>query len=154
VFTTRSLNAAIVYQRSVWINGGLGEGGPQAVTEATSQFHLLRIQFQAGKTSNSAQIAGKVGGSVRSPNSDPGRSLLSEKYKQGVSNNFHEGAAEKEFGGKANDTEGNDDHEKKKDNSAEFRHSVDHSSVAVLALTNGGCRQIKNRSGLPNATVI
>jgi hypothetical protein len=63
--------------------------------------------------------------------SQSGRSLLSENREQEVSNHIHEGSAEKELGGEADDTEGNDDHENKKDNSAELRHGVDHSSVSV-----------------------
>jgi hypothetical protein len=108
----------MVYQRSLWINGTVDRG-------QTPIRH---------RRSNGLFIERPI---------PTGRSLLSEKYKQEISNHIHEGSAEKEVGGKADDTEGNNDQEKKKDNSAEFRHGVGHSSVSVLALTHGGCRQVK-----------
>jgi hypothetical protein len=61
----------------------------------------------------------------------PGRSLFPENREPNVPNHIREGSAEKKLGGEADDTEGNDDHENKKDNSTELRHTVDLSSVSV-----------------------
>jgi hypothetical protein len=62
---------------------------------------------------------------------DTHRSLLSENREPGVSDHFRDRTAKKEFGGETDDTQGNDDHENKKNNSAEFCHGVDHSSGSI-----------------------
>jgi hypothetical protein len=48
--------------------------------------------------------------------------LLPEKCEPEVPNNFRERSLKKELGGETNDTEGDDDHKKKENYSAEFRH--------------------------------
>jgi hypothetical protein len=48
--------------------------------------------------------------------------LLPEKCEPEVPNNFRERSLKKELGGETKDTEGDDDHKKKENYSAEFRH--------------------------------
>lgn len=57
--------------------------------------------------------------------------LLSENREPEVSNHFREWSLEKEFGRETDNAEGNNENESEKDNSADFRHGVDHSSISV-----------------------
>jgi hypothetical protein len=57
------------------------------------------------------------------------RWLFSEKREQEISDHFRDGTTEKEFGGETYNTEGHDNHEQKKNHSAEFCHQVDRPSL-------------------------
>jgi len=57
------------------------------------------------------------------------RWLFSEKREPEISNHFRDRTTEKEFGGETYNTEGHDNHEQKKNHSAEFCHQVDRPSL-------------------------
>jgi hypothetical protein len=60
---------------------------------------------------------------------NPATHLFPEKREPKFLNQIHEGSLEKKLGGEADDTEGNEDDENKKQNRTELRHGFDHSSI-------------------------
>jgi hypothetical protein len=113
VFTIRSPDAAIVYQRVVrinewWLSEKICTGDPCGYLRQGKipkrRNYLSDSQSQTIPTSSTISI----------------HLLPSEKREPEVLNHFREGSAEKKLGGEAEDTEGNDDYKKKEDYSTDF----------------------------------